>query len=162
MRRWLLRVAIRKVRLNTRICIPTIRKLRPKKKPFQLPKSEPIAAPAVEKEAASAKQDAVERPSEETVQSAQQQADVPPWEEMPSQVSTESPQTQTAQMQEAEAPLPVVKVQTASEPEEYPHMDEEIPASVFDEAYTYEDSHHADVMEVPQPVASAESEEEEG
>ena len=132
------------------------------KKPFQLPKSEPIAAPAVEKEAASAKQDAVERPSEETVQSAQQQADVPPWEEMPSQVSTESPQTQTAQMQEAEAPLPVVKVQTASEPEEYPHMDEEIPPPYFDEAYTYEDSHHTDVMEVPQPVASAESEEEEG
>ena len=132
------------------------------KKPFQLPKSEPIAAPAVEKEVVPIKQDTVERPSEETVQSAQQQADVPPWEEMPSQVSTESPQTQTAQMQEAEAPLPVVKVQTASEPEEYPHMDEEIPPPYFDEAYTYEDSHHADVMEVPQPVASAESEEEEG
>lgn len=129
------------------------------KKPFQLPKSEPIAAPAVEKEAASAKQDAVERPSEETIQSAQQQADVPPWEEMPSQVSDETPQTQTAQMQEAEA-LPVAKVQTAPEPEEYPHMDEEIPPPYFDEAYTYEDSHRADVMEVQQPVASVEPEEE--
>ena len=41
-------------------------------------------------------------------------------------------------------------------------MDEEIPPPYFDEAYTYEDSHYADVMEVPQPVASAESEEEEG
>lgn len=132
------------------------------KKPFQLPKSEPIAAPAVEKEAASAKQDAVERPSEETIQSAQQQADVPPWEEIPSQLSAEPPQTQTAQMQEAEAPLPVAKVQTASELEEYPHMDVEIPPPYFDEAYTYEDSHHTDVMEVPQPVVSAEPEEEEG
>ncbi len=132
------------------------------KKPFQLPKSEPIAAPAVEKEAAPAKQDTVERPSEETVQSAQQQADVPPWEEMPSQISAEPPQTQTAQIQETAEPLPVAKVQTASEPEEYPHMDEEIPPPYFDEAYTYEDSHRADVMEVPQPVASAESEEEEG
>lgn len=132
------------------------------KKPFQLPKSEPIAASAVEKEAAPAKQNAVERPSEETIQSAQQQADVPPWEEMPSQVSDETPQTQTAQMQEAEALLPVAKVQTASEPEEYPHMDEEIPPPYFDEAYTYEDTHRADVMEVPQPVVSAESEEEEG
>ena len=133
------------------------------KKPFQLPKSEPIVAPAVEKEAASAKQDAVERPSEETVQPVQQQqADVPPWEEMPSQVSDETPQTQTAQMQEAEAPLPVAKIQTATEPEEYPHMDEEIPPPYFDEAYTYEDSHRADVMEVPQPVASAKPEEEEG
>ena len=132
------------------------------KKSFQLPKSEPIAAPAVEKEAAPAKQDTVERPSEETVQSAQQQADVLPWEEMPSQVSVESPQTQAAQMQEATEPLPVAKVQTAPEPEEYPHMDEEIPPPYFDEAYTYEDSHRADVMEVPQPVASAESEEEEG
>lgn len=131
------------------------------KKPFQLPKSEPIAASAVEKEAAPAKQNAVERPSEETIQSAQQQADVPPWEEMPSQVSDETPQTQTAQMQEAEALLPVAKVQTASEPEEYPHMDEEIPPPYFDEAYTYEDTHRADVMEVPQPVVSAESEEEE-
>ena len=132
------------------------------KKPFQLPKSEPIAAPAVEKEAAPAKQDTVERPSEETVQSAQQQADVPPWEEMPSQISAEPPQTQTAQIQETAEPLPVAKVQTASEPEEYPHMDEEIPPPYFDEAYTYEDSHRADVMEVPQPVASAEPEEEEG
>ena len=132
------------------------------KKPFQLPKSEPIAALAVEKEAAPAKQDTVERPSEETVQSAQQQADVPPWEEMPSQVSAESPQTQTAQMQETAEPLPVAKVQTAPEPEEYPHMDEEIPPPYFDEAYTYEDSHRADVMEVPQPVASVESEDEEG
>ena len=132
------------------------------KKPFQLPKSEPIAAPAVEKEAVPSKQDTVERPSEVTIQSAQQQADVPPWEEMPSQVSAESPQTQTAQMQETAEPLPVVKVQTASEPEEYPHMDEEIPPPYFDEAYTYEDSHHTDVMEVPQPVASAEPEEEEG
>ena len=131
------------------------------KKPFQLPKSEPIAAPAVEKEAVPSKQDTVERPSEETIQSAQQQADVPPWEEMPSQVSVESPQTQAAQMQEAEA-LPVAKVQTAPEPEEYPHMDEEIPPPYFDEAYTYEDSHRADVMGVPQPVASAEPEEEEG
>ena len=132
------------------------------KKPFQLPKSEPIAAPAVEKEAASAKQDAVERPSEETIQSAQQRADVPPWEEMPSQVSAESPQTQTAQMQETAEPLPVAKVQTAPEPEAYPHMDEEIPSPYFDEAYAYEDSHRADVMEVPQPVSSTESEEEEG
>ena len=132
------------------------------KKPFQLPKSEPIAAPAVEKEAVPTKQDIVERPSEETIQSAQQQADVPPWEEMPSQVSAEPPQTQTAQIQETAETLPVAKVQTASEPEEYPHMDEEIPPPYFDEAYTYEDSHRADVMEVPQPVASAESEEEEG
>ena len=132
------------------------------KKPFQLPKSEPIAAPAVEKEAVPTKQDIVERPSEETIQSAQQQADVPPWEEMPSQVSAEPPQTQTAQMQETAEPLPVAKVQTASEPEEYPHMDEKIPPLYFDEAYTYEDSHRADVMEVPQPVASAEPEEEEG
>lgn len=132
------------------------------KKPFQLPKSESIAAPAVEKEAVPSKQDTVERPSEVTIQSAQQQADVPPWEEMPSQVSDETPQTQTAQMQEAEAPLPVAKIQTATEPEEYPHMDEEIPPPYFDEAYTYEDSHRADVMEVPQPVASAEPEEEEG
>ena len=131
------------------------------KKPFQLPKSEPIAAPAVEKEVVPIKQDTVERPSEETIQSAQQQADVPPWEEMPSQLSAEPPQTQTAQMQEAEA-LPVAKVQTAPEPEEYPHMDEEIPPPYFDEAYTYEDSHRADVMGVPQPVASAEPEEEEG
>mgnify|MGYP001019411378 FL=1 len=131
------------------------------KKPFQLPKSEPIAVPAVEKEAVPSKQDTLERPSEETIQSAQQQADVPPWEEMPSQVSAEPPQTQTAQMQEAEA-LPVAKVQTAPEPEEYPHMDEEIPPPYFDEAYTYEDSHHTDVMEVPQPVVSAEPEEEEG
>lgn len=132
------------------------------KKPFQLPKSEPIAAPAVEKETVPTKQDIVERPSEETIQSAQQQADVPPWEEMPSQVSDETPQTQTAQIQETAEPLPVAKVQTASEPEEYPHMDEEIPPPYFDEAYTYEDSHRADVMEVPQPVASAEPEEEEG
>lgn len=132
------------------------------KKPFQLPKSELIAAPAVEKEAAPAKQDTVERPSEETIQSAQQQADVPPWEEMPSQVSDETPQTQTAQMQETAEPLPVAKVQTTSEPEAYPHMDEEISPPYFDEAYTYEDSHRADVMEVPQPVASAEPEEEEG
>lgn len=132
------------------------------KKPFQLPKSEPIAAPAVEKEVVPSKQDPVERPSEETIQSAQQQADVPPWEEMPSQVSAESPQTQTAQIQETAEPLPVAKVQTASEPEEYPHMDEEIPPPYFDEAYTYEDSHHTDVMEVPQPVVSAEPEEEEG
>ena len=132
------------------------------KKPFQLPKSEPIAAPAVEKEAVPTKQDTVERPSEETIQSAQQRADVPPWEEMPSQVSAESPQTQTAQMQETAEPLPVAKVQTAPEPEEYPHMDEEIPPPYFDEAYTYEDSHRTDVMEVPQPVASAEPEEEEG
>ena len=133
------------------------------KKPFQLPKSEPIAAPAVEKEAAPAKQDAVERPSEEIVQPVQQQqADVPPWEEMPSQVSDEPPQTQTAQMQEAEAPLPVAKVQTAPELEEYPHMDEEIPPPYFDEAYAFEDSHRADVMEVAQSVASAEPEEEEG
>lgn len=132
------------------------------KKPFQLPKSEPIAAPAVEKEAVSAKQDTVERPSEETIQSAQQQADVPPWEEMPSQVSAEPPQTQTAQIQETAETLPVVKVQTAPEPEAYPHMDEEILPPFFDEAYTYEDSHRADVMEVPQPVASAEPEEEEG
>ena len=132
------------------------------KKPFQLPKSEPIAAPAVEKEAVPTKQDIVERPSEETIQSAQQQADVPPWEEMPSQVLDETPQTQTAQIQETAETLPVAKVQTASEPEEYPHMDEEIPPPYFDEAYTYEDSHRADVMEVPQPVASAEPEEEEG
>ena len=131
------------------------------KKPFQLPKSESIAAPAVEKEVVPIKQDTVERPSEETIQSAQQQADVPPWEEMPSQLSAEPPQTQTAQMQEAEA-LPVAKVQTAPEPEEYPHMDEEIPPPYFDEAYTYEGSHRADVMGVPQPVASAEPEEEEG
>ena len=132
------------------------------KKPFQLPKSEPIAAPAIEKEAVPSKQDIVERPSEETIQSVQQQADVPPWEEMPSQVLDETPQTQTAQIQETAEPLPVAKVQTASEPEEYPHMDEEIPPPYFDEAYTYEDSHRADVMEVPQPVASAEPEEEEG
>ncbi|MGN6823516.1 DNA polymerase III subunit gamma/tau [Neisseria sp. P0019.S002] len=133
------------------------------KKPFQMPKSEPIAAPAVEKEAVSAKQDTVERPSEETVQPVQQQqADVPPWEDMPSQVSAEPPQTQTVQIQEATEPLPVAKVQTAPEQEEYPHMDEEIPPPFFDEAYTYEDSHRADVMEVPQPVASAEPEEEEG
>ena len=130
------------------------------KKPFQLPKSEPIAAPAVEKEVVSAKQDTVERPSEETVQ--QQQADVPPWEDMPSQLSAEPPQTQTAQIQEAAEPLPVAKVQTPPEPETYPHMDEEIPPPYFDEAYVYEDSHRADVMEVPQPVVSAESEEEEG
>ena len=132
------------------------------KKPFQLPKSEPIAAPAIEKEAVPSKQDIVERPSEETIQSVQQQADVPPWEEMPSQVLDETPQTQTAQIQETAEPLPVAKVQTASEPEEYPHMDEEIPPPYFDEAYTYEDSHRADVMEVPQPIASAEPEEEEG
>lgn len=132
------------------------------KKPFQLPKSEPIAAPAVEKEAVPSKQDTVERPSEETIQSAQQRADVPPWEEMPSQVSAEPPQTQTAQMQETAEPLPVAKVQTAPDPEEYPHMDEEIPPPYFDEAYTYEDSHRTDVMEVPQPVESAETEEEEG
>ena len=133
------------------------------KKPFQLPKSEPIAAPAVEKEAVPTKQDTVERPSEETVQPVQQQqADVPPWEEMPSQVSAEPPQTQTVQIQEVAEPLPVAKVQTAPEPEEYPHMDEEIPPPYFDEAYTYDDSHRADVMEVPQPVASAEPEEEEG
>ena len=132
------------------------------KKPFQLPKSEPIVAPAVEKEAASAKQDTVERPSEETIQSAQQQTDVPPWEDMPSQVSVEPPQIQAVQMQETAKPLPVAKVQTAPELEEYPHMDEEIPPPYFDEAYTYEDSHHADVMEVQQPVASAEPEEEEG
>ena len=132
------------------------------KKPFQLPKSEPIAAPAVEKEAVPTKQDIVERPSEETIQSVQQQADVPPWEEMPSQVSDETPQTQTAQIQETAETLPVAKVQTAPAPEEYPHMDEEIPPPYFDEAYTYEDSHRADVMEVPQPVASAEPEEEEG
>ena len=132
------------------------------KKPFQLPKSEPIAAPAVEKEAVLSKQDTVERPSEETIQSAQQQADVPPWEEMPSQVSDETPQTKTAQIQETAETLPVAKVQTAPEPEEYPHMNEEIPPPYFDEAYTYEDSHGADVMEVPQPVVSAESEEEEG
>lgn len=130
------------------------------KKPFQLPKSEPIAAPAVEKEVVSAKQDTVERPSEETVQ--QQQADVPPWEDMPSQLSAEPPQTQTAQIQEAAEPLPVAKVQTPPEPETYPHMDEEIPPPYFDEAYVYEDSHRADVMEVPQPVSSIESEEEEG
>ena len=130
------------------------------KKPFQLPKSEPIAAPAVEKEAVDVKQDIVERPSEETVQ--QQQADVPPWEDMPSQLSAEPPQTQTAQIQEAAEPLPVAKVQTPPEPETYPHMDEEIPPPYFDEAYVYEDSHRADVMEVPQPVSSIESEEEEG
>ena len=129
------------------------------KKPFQLPKSEPIAAPAVEKEAVSAKQDTVERPSEETVQPVQQQqADVPPWEDMSSQVSAELPQTQTAQMQETAEPLPVAKVQTAPEPEEYPHMDEEIPPPYFDEAYAYEDSHRADVMEVLQPVVSEEEE----
>ena len=132
------------------------------KKPFQLPKSEPIAAPAVEKEAVPTKQDTVERPSEETIQSAQQQADVPPWKDMPSQVSAEPPQIQAAQIQETAEPLPVAKVQTASESEAYPHMDEEIPPPYFDEAYTYEDSHRADVMEVPQPVASAEPEEEEG
>ena len=132
------------------------------KKPFQLPKSEPIAAPAVEKEAASAKQDTVERPSEETIQSAQQQTDVPPWEDMPSQVSVEPPQIQAVQMQETAKPLPVAKVQTAPELEEYPHMDEEIPPPYFDEAYTYDDSHRADVMEVSQPVESVESEEEEG
>ncbi|OFO28789.1 DNA polymerase III subunit gamma/tau [Neisseria sp. HMSC056A03] len=130
------------------------------KKPFQLPKSEPIVAPAVEKEAVPTKQDPVERPSEETIQTAQQQADVPPWEEMPSQVSAEPLQTQTAQIQETAETLPVAKVQTAPEPEEYPHMDEEIPPPFFDEAYTYEDSHRADVMEVPQPVASVEPEEE--
>ena len=77
-------------------------------------------------------------------------------------ISAEPPQTQTAQIQETAEPLPVAKVQTASEPEEYPHMDEEIPPPYFDEAYTYEDSHRADVMEVPQPVASAEPEEEDG
>lgn len=132
------------------------------KKPFQLLKSEPIAAPAVEKEAVPTKQDTVERPSEETIQPAQQQADVPPWEEMPSQVSTEPPQTQTVQIQEAAEPLPVAKVQTAPEPEEYPHMDEEILPPYFDEAYAYDDSHRADVMEVLQPVSSTESEEEEG
>lgn len=131
------------------------------KKPFQLPKSEPIAAPVVEKEAVPTKQDTVERPSEETVQPAQQQADVPPWEDMPSQVSAEPPQIQTAQKQEVAEPLPVAKVQTAPEPEEYPHMDEEILPPYFDEAYVYEDSHRADVMEVPQPVSSTESEEEE-
>ena len=128
------------------------------KKPFQLPKSEPIAAPVVEKEAVPTKQDIVERPSEETIQSAQQQTDVPPWEDMPSQVSAEPPQIQAAQKQEAAEPLPVAKVQTAPELEEYPHMDEEIPPPYFDEAYTYEDSHHADVMEVPQPVVSEEEE----
>ena len=128
------------------------------KKPFQLPKSEPIAAPAVEKEAVPTKQDIVERPSEETIQSAQQQGDVPPWEDMPSQVSAEPPQTQTAQMQETAEPLPVAKVQTAPEPEEYPHIDEEIPPPYFDEAYAYEDSHRADVMEVLQPVVSEEEE----
>lgn len=133
------------------------------KKPFQLPKSEPIAAPAVEKEVVPSKQDIVERPSEETIQPIQQQeADVPPWEDMPSLVSAEPPQTQTVQIQEAAEPLPVAKVQTAPEPEVYPHMDEEIPPPYFDEAYAYEDSHRADVIEVPQPVASAESEEEEG
>ena len=132
------------------------------KKPFQLPKSELVAAPAVEKEAVPSKQDTVERSSEETVQPAQQQTDVPPWEDVPSQVSADSPQTQTVQIQEAAEPLPVAKVQTAPEPEAYPHMDEEIPPPYFDEAYTYEDSHRADVMEVPQPVVSAESEEEEG
>lgn len=134
------------------------------KKPFQLPKSEPIAASAVEKEAVPTKQDTVERPSDETVQPVQQQqTDVPPWEEMPSQVSAEPPQTQTVQIQEAAEPLlPVAQVQTSPEPEEYPHMDEEIPSPYFDEAYVYEDSHRADVMEVPQPVASTESEEEEG
>lgn len=137
-------------------------KAKAEKKPFQLPKSEPIAAPAVEKEAVLSKQDTVERPSEETIQSAQQQADVPPWEEMPSQVSDETPQTKTAQIQETAETLPVAKVQTAPEPEEYPHMNEEIPPPYFDEAYTYEDSHGADVMEVPQPVESAETEEEEG
>ncbi|WP_150537696.1 DNA polymerase III subunit gamma/tau [Neisseria flavescens] len=131
------------------------------KKPFQLPKSEPIAAPVVEKEAVPTKQDTVERLSEETVQPAQQQADVPPWEDMPSQVSAEPPQIQTAQKQEVAEPLPVAKVQTAPEPEEYPHMDEEILPPYFDEAYVYEDSHRADVMEVPQPVSSTESEEEE-
>ncbi|MBS5742893.1 MAG: DNA polymerase III subunit gamma/tau, partial [Neisseria sp.] len=110
------------------------------KKPFQLPKSEPIAAPAVEKGAVPSKQDIVERPSEETVQPIQQQeADVPPWEDMPSLVSAEPPQTQTVQIQEAAEPLPVAKVQTAPEPEAYPHMDEEIPPPFFDEAYTYED-----------------------
>ena len=128
------------------------------KKPFQLPKSEPIAAPAVEKEAVPTKQDIVERPSEETIQSAQQQGDVPPWEDMPSQVSAEPPQTQTAQMQETAEPLPVAKVQTAPEPEEYPHIDEEIPPPYFDKAYAYEDSHRADVMEVLQPVVSEEEE----
>ena len=133
------------------------------KKPFQLPKSEPIAAPAVEKEAVPSKQDTVERPSEETVQPVQQQqADVPPWEDMLSQVSAEPPQTQAVQMQETAESLPVAKVQMASEPEEYPHMDEEIPPPYFDEAYTYEDSHRADVMEVPQPVESVEPKEEEG
>lgn len=132
------------------------------KKPFQLPKSEPIAAPAVEKEAVPTKQDIVERPSEETVQPAQQQTDVPPWEDMPSLVSAEPPQTQTAQMQETAEPLPVAKIQTVPEPEAYPHMDDEIPPPYFDEAYAYEDSHRADVIEVPQPVVSAESEEEEG
>lgn len=87
---------------------------------------------------------------------------MPPWEDMPSQISAEPPQTQTAQMQETAEPLPVAKVQTASEPEEYPHMDEEIPPPYFDEAYAYDDPHRADVMEVPQPVSSTESEEEEG
>lgn len=78
---------------------------------------------------------------------------------MPSQVSAEPPQTQTAQMQETAEPLPVAKVQTAPEPEEYPHIDEEIPPPYFDEAYAYEDSHRADVMEVLQPVVSEEEEE---
>ena len=132
------------------------------KKPFQLPKSEPIAAPAVEKEAVPTKQDTVERPSEETVQPVQQQqTDVPPWEDMPSQVSAEPPQIQATQKQEAAEPLPVAKVQTPSEPETYPHMDEEIPPPYFDEAYVYEDSHRADVMEVPQPVVSEEEEDDE-
>ena len=138
-------------------------KAKAEKKPFQLPKSEPIAAPAVEKEAVPSKQDTVERPSEETVQPVQQQqADVPPWEDMLSQVSAEPPQTQAVQMQETAESLPVAKVQMASEPEEYPHMDEEIPPPYFDEAYTYEDSHRADVMEVPQQVESVESKDEEG
>ena len=128
------------------------------KKPFQLPKSELVAAPAVEKEAVPSKQDTVERPSEETVQPAQQQTDVPPWEDVPSQVSADSPQTQTVQIQEAAEPLPVAKVQTAPELEEYPHIDEEIPPPYFDEAYAYEDSHRADVMEVLQPVVSEEEE----
>ena len=93
-----------------------------------------------------------------TIQSAQQQGMIPPWEDMPSQVSAEPPQTQTAQMQETAEPLPVAKVQTAPEPEEYPHIDEEIPPPYFDEAYAYEDSHRADVMEVLQPVVSEEEE----
>ncbi|MGN6893735.1 DNA polymerase III subunit gamma/tau, partial [Neisseria sp. P0015.S009] len=76
--------------------------------------------------------------------------------------SDEPPQFLAVQMQLTAEPLPVAKVQSAPEPEEYPHMDEEIPPTYFDEAYTYEDSHRADVLEVPQSVASAEPEEEEG